>query len=482
MQNPRAFVALAAERITADGLQWIELLPLAEKRRNGPWYFTITRDDLETYAADIRSRPDQIPVDYDHSETGMGTRAAGWLTGEAEVRESADGQRLWGRVRWTASARKAIEDGEWKFISPEWGYHDRDAKTGLLTRAKSFIAATLTNRPHFQELSPVATDLLDSEIVDDLADLHGSDAAGLILAALAGDTDTVRAAVWSTAFVNDLPDSSFLHIKAGGSKDGEGKTTPRSLRMFPYRDQGGKVDLPHLRNALARIPQADLPSGVKTRLASKARRLLANASEGATEMTDLSAIATVLGLPEDATEEQVTEAVKAAQTEAAKVPDLVTKVEELTPKATEAETLEERVAAAETALAEERTLRLEGEAKTLVENAVREFRVTPAQGETLRAQFTDNMDGLRAVIDASPPGTVRGGKLIGHGGGEEANEVAAGDFAVEIKGRHYEPSEDSLDVHARALKILGKKDDDGFTEDEYAAAVLKAEREARQTA
>jgi len=82
-------------------------------------------------------------------------------------------------------------------------------------------------------------------------------------------------AVWSTAFVNDLPDSSFLHILPGGEKDGEGKTTPRSLRMFPYKDASGKVDLPHLRNAIARIPQSNrIEAATKERLQSKARRIL----------------------------------------------------------------------------------------------------------------------------------------------------------------------------------------------------------------
>jgi hypothetical protein len=60
-------------------------------------------------------------------------------------------------------------------------------------------------------------------------------------------------AVWSTKFVNDLPDSSFAAIMPGGEKDEGGKTTPRGLRKLPYKDATGKVDLPHLRNALARI-------------------------------------------------------------------------------------------------------------------------------------------------------------------------------------------------------------------------------------
>jgi hypothetical protein len=82
-------------------------------------------------------------------------------------------------------------------------------------------------------------------------------------------------AVWSTKFVNDLPDSSFFHVLPGGKKDGEGKTVPRSNRMFPYKDKGGKVDLPHLRNAIARIPQSNrIDAATKSRLQTKARNIL----------------------------------------------------------------------------------------------------------------------------------------------------------------------------------------------------------------
>lgn len=90
-------------------------------------------------------------------------------------------------------------------------------------------------------------------------------------------------AKWSASFINNLPDSSFLHIEAGGEKDGEGKTTPRSLRHLPYRDGEGNVDLPHLRNALSRLGQPMtgeaggekwLTEALRKRLTARARRIL----------------------------------------------------------------------------------------------------------------------------------------------------------------------------------------------------------------
>lgn len=83
-------------------------------------------------------------------------------------------------------------------------------------------------------------------------------------------TDEAEAvkAEWTTAYINDLPDAAFAYIEPGGEKDEEGKTVPRSLRHFPHHtmdvkdpDEHDTVDLPHLRNALARAPQS--PFGEK---------------------------------------------------------------------------------------------------------------------------------------------------------------------------------------------------------------------------
>ena len=76
-------------------------------------------------------------------------------------------------------------------------------------------------------------------------------------------------AEWTTEFVNDLPDSSFAVIEAGGKKDDDGKTTPRALRHLPYRDAQGKIDPPHLRNALSRLPQTKLSADMKERARKK---------------------------------------------------------------------------------------------------------------------------------------------------------------------------------------------------------------------
>jgi uncharacterized protein len=81
-------------------------------------------------------------------------------------------------------------------------------------------------------------------------------------------------AEWDASYVNDLPDSAFLLIEAGGHKDRDGKTVPRELRRFPVRNAAGGVDAAHLRNALARIPQASTLTAAQRETAmSKAKGL-----------------------------------------------------------------------------------------------------------------------------------------------------------------------------------------------------------------
>lgn len=64
------------------------------------------------------------------------------------------------------------------------------------------------------------------------------------------EMETEEAAQWTRAYVNSLPDSAFIYIEPG-YKEGENK----NARHLPYKDDKGKIDIPHLRNALARCNQ-----------------------------------------------------------------------------------------------------------------------------------------------------------------------------------------------------------------------------------
>lgn len=63
--------------------------------------------------------------------------------------------------------------------------------------------------------------------------------------------------IWITAYIKNLPDTAFLHE-----------------RRFHYRDADGVVDVPHLKNALKRIPESDLPTTVKETLTQQGELIL----------------------------------------------------------------------------------------------------------------------------------------------------------------------------------------------------------------
>lgn len=66
-----------------------------------------------------------------------------------------------------------------------------------------------------------------------------------------------QAKEWDTSFINSLPDSAFALV-VKGEKDKEGKTVPRTNRNLPHHGSSGKVDVPHLRNAMARVTHTSL--------------------------------------------------------------------------------------------------------------------------------------------------------------------------------------------------------------------------------
>lgn len=94
----------------------------------------------------------------------------------------------------------------------------------------------------------------------------------------------IKEAEWDAAYINDLPDSAFAYIEPGGTKDSEGKTSPRSMRHLPYRKKDGSVDLPHLRNALARVDQTDLSPAIKAKIRAHLQSLASDYLKTAQEI------------------------------------------------------------------------------------------------------------------------------------------------------------------------------------------------------
>jgi hypothetical protein len=100
----------------------------------------------------------------------------------------------------------------------------------------------------------------DSDLEDDgITALKDTSLKGVVIVATpayAGRTPILAiASDWSTAYLKELPDDSFLYVK----KQDDGST----LRLFPYKNRDGKINKEKIDEALASTSYADLPSDVK---------------------------------------------------------------------------------------------------------------------------------------------------------------------------------------------------------------------------
>lgn len=438
--NPRTFTILAAETIDDDGRQWIEVMPTGEKLRNGRFYFTLTRDDLDTFAASIRDSGDRTPLDYDHSAAeGEGTRASGWFTGQAEVREDSDrGPILWAQVQWTEAAVEAIKAREFRFISPEFTFAEKDGKTGLLTKAKAFIAATLTNRPFFDALHPVTAAVVWT-VGEGLESLRER-----VNAALNPGPGDPR--FW----VQDIAVGKALVCEYGASK----------MWVVPFTDVDGEIEIAAASEWIEAM-QEWVAAAAAAAESHQGRRPV---NEG--ENMPLKAIiAAALGLPEDTDEDTITAAVKVAAEKAAQpapAEGVVITHEKLAE-------LEASAVRGDSADKELKEMRITG----LLDEAVRDGKIVPAQKESLTAWGAADYDALAAHIASTPAHSF---KLAAVGSdGEDSEDVPAAQAAEYTDGK-VTVDADSLKLHNEAVAILTAAGKTSYTEGEYADALVSAER------
>lgn len=423
-------IALTAAAIDADGMAWIEVMPTAEKVRNGSWYFTVDANDLGTLVAFLKDNPDRIPVDYDHSgaDDGGSTRAAGWFTGESQVVSAGatapngdvqDHLSVWARVKWTPGAVQEIKDGVFRFISPEWHFDEKDSKTGLMTKLKDLAAATLTNRPFFKQLAPV-TAALEPEQIEALKTEHGDEIAELVLASLeATDERSHRAAEPFVAAVSPSEESERpVAVDPGKPNDNEEEATVVADEQPQVTDYMKMLGIDETVDPKHRIATAFRDKDEQiTKLTQDVTELTARASE----------------------------------------------------KGTEAEKLAERLADLEQ---KDRSRDIE----IVLARAIEKGQVLPAEKETLSEVFSDDVAGLRRMV-ASRPASMFVAPAQGVGGSRSGSSDrfdADPDVASFVAGM--ETGGDPVDteqakVHLIALEILkenGKAND--YTNDDYVAA------------
>lgn len=261
VHNAYFIFADPATLVADDGVKWVEAI--APKSYHTPAYGEVEVDieKIDNFVNSVNSfvRGQDIAINYEHGQDpSKGHKAAGWIR---QARKNSNGN-LELAIDFTEPAKKELKDKEWRYFSLEWD-DEWQHPDGVIYK-DVIMGGALTNRPVAKGLMPINF----SEIFSENEPAH-------------------QFATWNTAYVNSLPDSSFAYIESGGKKDSDGKTVPRSLRHFPYKDASGKVDLAHVRNMVARAPQANVPQAVVDRVQTLGRKLL-----GATNMTELVSIDT----------------------------------------------------------------------------------------------------------------------------------------------------------------------------------------------
>lgn len=401
--------------LTQDGKppEWIQLFPAGEMTALDGRKFS--NSDPDGVVARFNKLTLDLPIDWEHATEiraveGKDAPASGWIKELA----NRNGE-IWARVEWTKRGADSILSKEYRYISPAFR-HTKEKVIAAIT------SAGLTNRPALEELAAVAR--------------AGGDQAD--------DVATAYAREWTTAYVNDLPDSAFLYVERGkGEKDSDGKTAPRTLRHFPYKDSDGDIDLPHLRNAIARIPQAKI-SGLSaddlSQLQEKARRLL-NKVQGdsatATEKRQMEKLLAAFGLTANATEtealsalQKITGSLEATKQELATAREEAPPLDKFVPRA-DHDAVKCRAEAAEAKLAEQEKAAKEKEIDAEIEAATKAGKITPATVDYHKAQCAQEggLERFREFVKAAPvvatPSNLGGKKPEENGGGEPTKEELA---------------------------------------------------------
>ncbi|MBM3457336.1 MAG: hypothetical protein FJX77_02205 [Armatimonadetes bacterium] len=116
-----------------------------------PWYDEIrinaeVRESFQrNFEANVR-RVGELPLDYDHREGP----APGWIVGLQQ-----EENRLLANVRLTPAGRRAIQEQEYRFFSPEWAPNWVDPESQI-SYGPTLFGGALTNRPFFRGMEAVS--------------------------------------------------------------------------------------------------------------------------------------------------------------------------------------------------------------------------------------------------------------------------------------------------------------------------------------
>lgn len=148
----------------------IDILPLGHvKSQKGN--FNVDAESFTAMQRQLTARGVDLVVDYEHQTlSGAQAPAAGWVK-ELLLKETG----IAARVEWTDTARRYLENREYRYLSPVISVRKGDGKaTGLYSIA-------LTNTPAIDGMTPIINSLrfeegdTDMDLLKELADLLGLD-------------------------------------------------------------------------------------------------------------------------------------------------------------------------------------------------------------------------------------------------------------------------------------------------------------------
>lgn len=213
---------------------WVDAIH-AKTYHNTPYGdVVITPERLDNFAAGIKSnvRGIELATDYDHGrDSSKGSKASGYIR-DAKV----EGNSLKVAIEPTPVALSELRDKEWRYFSLDWedSWAGQDGKT----HKDVVMGGAFTNRPIAKGLMPI----------------NFSEVMGL-------DTTPMQFAEWTTQYKDSLPDSCYMYVSG-------------STRKLPVKDANGKVDIPHVRDALSRLSNTDIPDTAKSGIKAKLQAML----------------------------------------------------------------------------------------------------------------------------------------------------------------------------------------------------------------
>jgi len=462
---------------------------------NGDKYTEKDIDEMVRAFEELKDRRD-FPLKLGHTDKQKllqkdGLPAAGWITKLKRV-----GKKL---VATFSKVPKLIKDlierRAYKNVSAEiwWNYKDRNSGR-LYPRLLSAVALLGGDIPAVQGLADFGKFYDESTESDDIrfyeyqetftcecvkcgyvlkSEIHCSElkcpecGGQMRRIERPGPGKEANMAVWDTKYINDLPDSSFAFIKPGGEKDEEGKTKPRALRYLPFKDKDGKIDLPHLRNALARLPQTNLSPAEK----AKARAVLVKAAktEGVGNYDEeLQKI-----IAEEERKMDLEEKIKQLESEKA---ELVKKVAELEEQK---RSLEEDKTNAEKKIEALVTEKREAEIKAFIEKAKEEGKIVPANEKQIEAL-------MRTAVDEKKIKFSEDGKEVEKSQREILEDFVSGlpklaDFKeyseTGAKQKKFKEAEGEGTEESKKLDVLAREYQDKHKDVDYVTALTEVSKE-----